>query len=83
MKLCLLQFHAATWTGRMPEGTAAIIHSHPRTLPNPSQNDILEAHRLGIPVIVVTPDAVTMVLPRDGTLVHANYDSSRMSFRAP
>jgi hypothetical protein len=78
-----LQFHAATWTGRIPAGTAAIIHSHPRTLPNPSVNDILEAHRLGIPVIVVTPDAVTMVLPSDGTIVHGNYDSSHLSFRAP
>ena len=72
-----LQFHAATWSGRMPDGTVAIVHSHPRTLPDPSTNDVAEAHRLGIPVIVVTPDSVTMVMPRDGTLIRTSYDSSR------
>ena len=72
-----LQFHAATWSGRMPDGTVAIVHSHPRTLPDPSKNDVDEAHRLGIPVIVVTPDAVTMVMPRDGTWIGTSYASSK------
>lgn len=60
-----LQFHSASWSGPTPDGTIAIIHSHPRTLPNPSVEDAAEARRLGIPVIVVTPQAVTMVAGRD------------------
>src|SRR6476661_664910 len=32
-----LQFRTAHWTGPIPEGTVAVIHSHPRTLPNPSE----------------------------------------------
>ncbi len=72
-----LQFHTAKWAGPIPYGTAAVIHSHPRTLPNPSAADILEAHRLGIPIIVVTPAAVTMVLPGDGQVVSVPYEGTR------
>ena len=72
-----LQFRTAHWSGPIPEGTAAVIHSHPRNLPNPSEGDIMEAHRLGIPVIVVTPEAVTMVVPSDGRLVSVPYDGAR------
>ncbi|HEV8659295.1 MAG TPA: Mov34/MPN/PAD-1 family protein [Thermoanaerobaculia bacterium] len=63
------QFHRAQWWGATPDGTAALIHSHPRTLPEPSEQDVREAQRLGVPVIVVTPESIAMVMPRDGQIV--------------
>ena len=52
-------FHSTSWMGRMPEGTLAIIHSHPATIPQPSVQDMDLARRLRIPVLVVTPRGVT------------------------
>jgi hypothetical protein len=52
-------FHAQTWGGRVPDNTAAIIHSHPADLPEPSGGDTTLAKKLGIPVFVVTPRGMT------------------------
>ena len=57
-----LNYQRVEWRGRIPDGTVAVIHSHPRTKPDPSEHDVFEAQRLGIPVIVVTPEAVVMTL---------------------
>lgn len=72
-----LQFRAAKWEGRMPEGTVAIVHTHPRTFPEPSRNDVIASNRLGIPVIVVTPDVVTMVRPREGLFIRISYEPAK------
>jgi hypothetical protein len=56
-------FHSDSWSGSMPEDTAAIIHSHPADLPKPSLRDALVAKKLGIPVFVVTPRGVTRADP--------------------
>jgi hypothetical protein len=69
-----LQFRSARWDGAIPDGTVALVHSHPRTLPDPSGVDVERAHQLGIPVIVVTPDSVVMVLPHDGMLIRVPHD---------
>ena len=53
-------WHSATWSGKIPNGTVAVIHTHPRTIPQPSSHDTREARRLDIPVIVVTPGSMAM-----------------------
>ena len=55
-----LKYQRVDWSGPIPEGTVALVHSHPRSKPNPSQQDIRESERIGIPVIVVTPESVVM-----------------------
>ena len=47
-----------TFHGQIPEGTRAIIHTHPARWPEPSLQDRLEAVRLGIPIYVLTPRAI-------------------------
>lgn len=49
----------ASYRGAIPEGTIAIVHTHPNTSPNPSGDDVATARRLGIPVYVLTRSAVT------------------------
>jgi proteasome lid subunit RPN8/RPN11 len=56
-------FHRATFHGAVPSGTIAVVHTHPRALRAPSAHDAEEARRLGVPVVVVTPDAVSVVHP--------------------
>jgi JAB domain-containing protein similar to deubiquitination enzymes len=61
--------HRADWFGTTPDRTVAVIHSHPVGSPDPSEHDRQEAIRLGVPMIVVTPEAISMALPRDGAIV--------------
>ena len=56
----------ATFRGTIPERAIAVVHTHPRGESDPSHNDRAEARRLGIPVVVVTPEAVIAAMP-DGT----------------
>jgi proteasome lid subunit RPN8/RPN11 len=62
-------FHRADWHGRIPDGAVAIVHTHPRALPRPSARDAALAQRLAAPVIVITPQAVTAVLPEEPEMV--------------
>lgn len=57
----------AEYSGRLPAGCAAIIHTHPLGQNDPSTNDVLEAKRMRIAIVVVTPDAVTVARP-DGSV---------------
>ena len=50
--------HHATFRGAIPARTVAILHTHPAKYPEPSARDHAEAKRLGIPVVVITPDGV-------------------------
>lgn len=52
------QHQMAAFRGKWPENTAAIAHTHPRTLPLPSAHDRDEARRIGIPIFVVTPGRI-------------------------
>ena len=56
-------FQRAGFQGVIPAGALAIVHTHPRELPDPSAHDAKEARRLGLPVVVVTPRAVTVAWP--------------------
>lgn len=44
----------ARWEGPIPEGTVAIVHTHPNWLPMPSRTDALSARLGGIPIYVIT-----------------------------
>ena len=57
----------ASYTGRIPQGAIAIVHTHPYWSAEPSQQDRSEARRIGLPIIVVTRD-VTIAANPDGTL---------------
>ena len=56
-------FHTQSWGGRIPDNIAAILHSHPADLPDPSVGDAGLAERLRVPVFVVTPRAVARTPP--------------------
>jgi proteasome lid subunit RPN8/RPN11 len=43
------------WYGRVPEGTVAIVHTHPPWLPAASSLDLRTARETQIPVYVLTP----------------------------
>lgn len=56
-------FRTARWTGPVPEGVVAIIHSHPRKRPKPSRQDAVEARRLQLPFYVVSRASLWVVEP--------------------
>ena len=60
------EFQRARFDGSIPRGTIAVVHTHPRRLPRPSRGDLDQARRLGIPLLVVTPDAVIAARPDGG-----------------
>lgn len=50
---------SATYRGRIPSGTVAIVHTHPNDLPNPSPGDEALARKLKMPVYVLTRRSIT------------------------
>lgn len=48
-------FYRESFHGAMPEGTVAIIHTHPGHLPDASTNDQRTAMRTGVPIFTLTP----------------------------
>ena len=60
-------YRRASFRGSIPPGTIAIAHTHPLRSPGPSEHDRVEARRLGLPVIVVTPGGNVAAFP-DGTI---------------
>jgi hypothetical protein len=62
----------ATFKGKIPSGTVAIAHTHPREIPHPSLHDQAVAKRLAIPVVVLTPRLITVAEP-DGTIRRIQY----------
>ena len=65
------EHNKARYRGTVPAGCIAIAHTHPRGFRNPSLHDVDEAKHLGLPIIVVTTDGVTVALP-DGTVETLN-----------
>ena len=51
-------FRHATFRGAVPPRTIAILHTHPANAPQPSAHDVAEAKRLGIAIVVITPESV-------------------------
>ena len=62
-----MRYRRANYRGAIPDGTIAIVHTHPRTAPHPSMKDRDEARKNGLPVLVVTPGGVVGAMP-DGTV---------------
>ena len=54
---------AETFNGFMPPNTIAIVHTHPIAYPKPSEQDRMEATRLGIPIYVLTIEGVYKAVP--------------------
>ncbi len=59
----------ATFRGRVPDGTLAVLHTHPKGEDRPSPRDRQEARRLGMPVVVITPEAAIAAMPDGGEVV--------------
>ena len=57
----------ASYTGRIPLRCVAVIHTHPVVAPQPSKHDIAEAQRIGLAIIVITPQSVTVATPQGTT----------------
>ena len=55
--------HQARWTGPIPHGVVAIVHTHPNWEPRPSRTDARTARRTRIAVYVVTR---TRIVKTDG-----------------
>lgn len=49
------RFRSAEWKGPLPSNVVGIIHTHPKHIPLPSEDDIRTAMRLKIPVMSITP----------------------------
>ena len=65
---CLLwprgaRFQRATFRGVIPRGVIAVAHTHPNRERLPSHGDHSLANRLGLPVLVITRDGVTVARP--------------------
>jgi hypothetical protein len=58
----------ASFRGRVPVGTIAILHTHPRGEEWPSAQDREEARRLRMPVVVITAERVVAAMP-DGMIL--------------
>jgi hypothetical protein len=49
----------AEWSGPVPAGVIAIVHTHPNAMPRPSAADVHTSLRTRLPVYVVTRERVT------------------------
>lgn len=61
-------FQSASFRGRVPAGTLAIMHTHPNERREPSRIDRDLARRMNLPVIVVTRSAVVVAAAGTGAL---------------
>jgi len=53
------ELRSAHFSGAIPSGVVAITHTHPNSLPMPSDDDMLLARRTGLPVYVLTRMIIT------------------------
>jgi proteasome lid subunit RPN8/RPN11 len=58
----------ARYDGAIPANAIAVVHTHPKSMsPLPSAGDVSEARRLGLPVLVVAREGITVARP-DGSI---------------
>ena len=65
------RYHQQQWTGAIPSGTVAVVHTHPANLPYASTHDREEARRIGMPILILTPGTVVAVDGREGRQLFA------------
>jgi hypothetical protein len=58
------------FTGLLPLGVIAVVHTHPGVMPEPSRNDRTEAKRLGLPIYVLTRRTVFVADPDTGQSIN-------------
>ena len=56
-------YRSEQWNGPIPDGTVAIVHTHPEHEPEPSSVDVEEAERIGVPILVLTNGSITVAYP--------------------
>ena len=56
-------FRRARWRGVIPPNAVAVMHTHPNRMPRPSDHDIAESKRIGLPFYVVTRTTLCRVDP--------------------
>lgn len=54
-------YHQTKFVGAIPNGTVAIVHTHPIQYPQGSPHDQRTAKRLGVPIFVLTPRNIYVV----------------------
>ena len=62
------EYKGQSFRGRIPEGTVAIIHTHPSGAFQPSAGDAEQARLIGLPIFVLTRSHVTAVDSRGNLL---------------
>jgi proteasome lid subunit RPN8/RPN11 len=53
----------ATYRGSMPANVVGIAHTHPQGMPRPSEHDLDESERTGLPIYVITRTSIARVDP--------------------
>jgi JAB domain-containing protein similar to deubiquitination enzymes len=66
----LARRRSEAFTGMLPLGVIAVVHTHPGVMPEPSRNDRTEAKRLGLPIYVLTSRTVFVADPDTGQSVN-------------
>ncbi|HSP14118.1 MAG TPA: hypothetical protein VLV78_05140 [Thermoanaerobaculia bacterium] len=61
-------FHQQQFHGSIPDGTVAIVHTHPEKLPLPSKQDQRTATSLSVPIFVLTPRDIYLVTSSGETI---------------
>jgi hypothetical protein len=72
-----------TFRGKIPRGTIAVVHTHPRREERPSYEDTLESVRLRLPFYVLTAAAIWVVDPATGQSFHTSADPEWSRKAAP
>jgi proteasome lid subunit RPN8/RPN11 len=57
------------WRGRFPDGTIAVLHTHPSFNANASEFDRKAAAASGVPVYVITPTAISKTTGGESRIV--------------
>ena len=61
------------WQGAFPEGTIAILHTHPAWTPHASKLDRRAARRTKTPVYTITPETITKTIGGDSEVVATDW----------
>ena len=73
--------YSVTFRGSAPEGTVAIVHTHPHWANEPSPEDIALAQRVGLPVYVLTRLNITVASGGKASwVVASHYWSGKMNW---